>query len=232
MQVIETVAPIAIEDLKIYFSNKDTKYIIDYENSTLQGEKLLTYLGNLDLPCNIKFNTTEGYDELVKTYLKSAFIVNVEVLERAVIDLLLQYLDLVPLSDGEFIQEVEDDLKVWTHRLLSLSVYNMSTIESSMFSEHVATFERDETDDIRGINFVSLLKHKDLYSIYSAGNKITPKYYVKYFEEYMFKGKNLFSYWANENNPMFLMTYNLANDISPVSEYIDARQETLQELSA
>ena len=101
-----------------------------------------------------------------------------------------------------------------------------------MFSEHVTTFERDETDDIQGINFVSLLKHKDLYSIYSAGNKITPKYYVKYFEEYMFKGKNLFSYWANENNPMFLMTYNLANDISPVSEYIDARQETLQELSA
>jgi len=27
----------------------------------------------------------------------------------------------------------------------------------------------------------------------------------------MFKGNNLFSYWANENNPMFLLTWGIAS---------------------
>jgi hypothetical protein len=29
----------------------------------------------------------------------------------------------------------------------------------------------------------------------------------------MFKGKNLFSFWANENNPLFLLTWGIANNI-------------------
>ena len=27
----------------------------------------------------------------------------------------------------------------------------------------------------------------------------------------MFKGKNLYSYWANDNNPLFLLTVSIAN---------------------
>lgn len=232
MNVIETVAPIAIEDLKIYFSDENTRYIIKYEESTLKGEKLLTYLSNLDLPCNVTFTTMEGYDELLLAYLKCPFLVNVEVLENAVIDLLLQRTGLKPLVDEDFISLVEDDLDKWLHKILSLSVYNMSTVQATTFKDYVEEFEKDDTDDLTGLNFVSLLKHEDVYRLYSVSKDYKLKYYVKYFEDYMFKGKNMYSFWANENNPMFLMTFNLSENAVDLKPYIEAREEMLQELSA
>ena len=35
----------------------------------------------------------------------------------------------------------------------------------------------------------------------------------------MFKGQNLYSYWANENNPMFLLTWGIANGIVTKEQY-------------
>ena len=52
--IIETKAPIAIDDLKKHFTDKDISFLIDYKKSDLKGEKLLTYLSNLDLPCDLK----------------------------------------------------------------------------------------------------------------------------------------------------------------------------------
>jgi hypothetical protein len=48
----------------------------------------------------------------------------------------------------------------------------------------------------------------------------------------MFKGKNMYSFWANDNNPMFLMTFNLSENAVDLKPYIEAREEMLQELSA
>ena len=48
--VIKTIAPIAIEDLKKYFLDKSITYNIDYTNSKIKGTKLLTYISNLDIP--------------------------------------------------------------------------------------------------------------------------------------------------------------------------------------
>ena len=48
--IIETKAPIAIDDLKKHFTDENVEFLIDYDKSDLKGEKLLTYLSNLDLP--------------------------------------------------------------------------------------------------------------------------------------------------------------------------------------
>ena len=45
--IIETKAPIAIDDLKKHFTDKDVSFLIDYKTSDLKGEKLLTYLNLL-----------------------------------------------------------------------------------------------------------------------------------------------------------------------------------------
>jgi hypothetical protein len=55
MKIIETTAPVKIEELKKYFADKDTFYLIDYANSDLKGTKLLTYLSNLDIPSSHPF---------------------------------------------------------------------------------------------------------------------------------------------------------------------------------
>jgi hypothetical protein len=41
----------------------------------------------------------------------------------------------------------------------------------------------------------------------------------------MFRGKNLFEYWANENNPMFLLTWDTVRGNH--KDYIEAKNATL-----
>ena len=62
-------APLEIGDLQLYFENKDIKFLIDYEGSTLKGEELLVYLSNLELPCDLKIDDDTTMAELGKIYL-------------------------------------------------------------------------------------------------------------------------------------------------------------------
>jgi hypothetical protein len=230
MNVIETTAPIAIDDLKHYFENKETSYLIDYEKSTLRGEKLLVYLSNLEIPCDIKFNSIELFDELLKDYLKTNVIVKIPSLEQGTIDLLLQYNKIDPPVDNDIIEEVKEDLKIWSSKLKSLTLYNMYTLNVEGAKEWIKEFPEDNTSSTEGINFVSLLDNFDVYRIFEKIDQSELKYYSEYFEKYMFKGKNLFSFWANENNPMFLLTYSISENTIDLDEYIKARNNTIQEL--
>ena len=92
MNIIETTAPIGLEDLKKYFNDKTVSYVIDYSTSKLQGSKLLTYISNLDLPIDVKFDpTTEQGQELLKAYMESTFLVSVPSLESTLIAYLFNY---------------------------------------------------------------------------------------------------------------------------------------------
>ena len=73
MSIIKTPAPIDITDLKKYFVDKETFFEIDYAASTIREEKLLVYISNLDLPCDIKVDNDDDVLELVRCYLESNF---------------------------------------------------------------------------------------------------------------------------------------------------------------
>lgn len=210
MKVIDVTAPFSIEDLKLYFEDDQTFYMVDYENSQLQGIKLLTYLSNLELPCDIGFNSQEDFDYMTKEYLLANFIINVPTLEERVINLLLQMKGIVELTEKSFIDDNVEILTTWTKKLDSLSLYNLYTVESDELKDYVKAFPEDNTKDLTGINFVSLLKHERFYLFYANVIEHHKTYYKSYFDEYMFKGNNLFSYWANVNNPMFLLTSAIA----------------------
>ena len=231
MNIVNTVAPIAIDDLKVYFEDKNTKYIIDYDQSELKGEKLLVYIGNLDLPCDIKFSGKESAYELLEAYLYSTHIVDVPILEQNTINVLMQHRGFIEKADDEFIDQHQEIIEAWSKKLDSLTLYNMYTIESQQFKDFVTQFPEDDTNDLVGVNFISLLKHQDIYEFISLVDTNNLTFYSKYFNEYMFKGKNMYSYWANENNPLFLLTYGIANgDVNP-DEYVQAKSNTIQELT-
>jgi hypothetical protein len=210
MPLIETTAPIELDELKLFFNDKETFYMIHYEESKLQGSKLLTYLGNLELPCDIGFTTQEGFDEMTQAYLHANFIVNIPILETRVIELLLEMKGITELVEKEFIDANLDILKIWAKKLDSLSLYNLYTIESPEFKDYVTSFPEDSTKELEGVNFVSLLKNERFFMFYGNVIEEHKTYYKSYFNEYMFKGNNLYSYWANENNPMFLLTHGIA----------------------
>jgi len=221
--IIETKAPISIEDLKKHFQIENVSYMIDYSQSELKGKKLITYLSNLDLSANIKNPDLD----LVKDYLHSVSLVNISSLENIVIDILFVKKNI---AKGEhyhkFISENLEILDKWQNKLESLSVYNMFMLNSDKFREYAQSFPKDETQELEGVNFISLLKHSRFFSYYGKINNNTLKFYTHYFNDYMFRGKNMFEYWANEKNPLFLLTWSIANGKG--KEYMQARETTLK----
>lgn len=200
MNIIETTAPIGIDYLKQYFTDKTTTFIIDYEKSELKGQKLLTYLSNLELPCDVK-----NYDEqFIKDYLETTALVNIPSLELDVIELLAQ------LKLGKSVP-FKHDLLNWEKKIDSLTLYNMNTIKSEQIKDWVKSFPEDDTNDLKGINFVSLIKNEEMYSLFNNVKEKNLTYFTKYFNDYMFKGHNLYTFWANENNPMFLLTWGITS---------------------
>jgi hypothetical protein len=234
MKIVKTTAPISIEELKQYFTNKECFFVIDYKNSKLKGKKLLTYLSNLEIPSDIDFmgSTEEEFLEIFKDYLNLEMICNIPSLENITIDVLKHYKGIeVNESFSILAQENLDIIKTWVSRLESLTIFNMYSIDNEDFKSFVQTYPLDETVCLKGVNFVSLLKYKQFYSLYQKTDKQNLKFYKKYFEDYMFKGKNLYSYWANENNPMFLLTYGIANGLVSGDDYTLAKKQTIQELT-
>ena len=230
MNIIKTAAPIAIEDLKKYFTDKTSFYDINYADSKLKGSKLITYLSNLDLPVDIDLtgSALEDSYSLLKDYMNSPMLVNIQSLEYFVMSVLREAKGLSDISSHkEFIEENKDLVNTWINKLDSLTLYNMYIINSEETKTFAESFPKNDTDDITGVNFISLLKHEDFYTLYSKVDKSSLKFYTKYFNEYMFKGKNLYSFWANKNNPMFLLTFAIGNGLN-TEEYIKAKQETIQ----
>ena len=201
--VIKTTAPIAIEELKKYFTDKTVSFEIDYANSTLQGEKLLTYLSNLEIPCNVV-----NYDEaLLGDYLRASLLVNIPSLEGDALSLLFMH------KNGDEVI-FKEEIALWEKKIDSLTLFNMYTINVPEIQEWVEQFPTDESNDLTGINFISLLKHEGTYELFQKINEENLTYYPKYFNDYMFKGNNLYSYWANESNPLFLLTWGISTGVT------------------
>ena len=220
--VIKTIAPIAIEDLKKYFLDKSITYNIDYTNSKIKGLKLLTYISNLDIPCNISFNNKNEQEELLKEYLNSPVLCSIQSLEILTINLLLEYKEIDnSILYKNFIEDNLEIIKKWESKLDSLTLYNMYIVNSPEMQEFAKGFPADETEELSGINFLSLLKHAPFYVYYGKIKESNLKFYTKYFNEYMFKGKNLYSYWTNENNPLFLITFGMSEGL----EIIENKEE-------
>jgi hypothetical protein len=134
------------------------------------------------------------------------------------------------MKDVEFIKSNKEILDKWISKLESLSLYNKHIIGNKAFEEFVSSFEKDYSSELIGVNFVSLLKHEHFYTFYNNIDKHSLKFYTHYFDDYMFKGKNIYSYWANENNPLFLLTYGISEGIVNGDSYNSHKEITIKEL--
>lgn len=232
MNVIKTIAPIAIDDLKLYFADKTISYLINYNDSSIHGEKLLTYLGNLDLPSDIEFDSSnEDHLELLKLYFETSSLVSIPSLELAAMQCLFEYRKITDSTDYDsFIVKNELLIIEWLKRLDSMTVYNLYSINVDEFKDWAKeNFEHDDSDCSKYINFVNLLKHENFYSFFQSIDNRNLRYYSKLFNDYGFKGNNIYSYWANNNNPMFLLTFGIATGEVTGNDYVEAVNNTSKE---
>jgi hypothetical protein len=229
MNIITTTAPIGLEDLKKYFNDKTVSYVIDYATSKLQGSKLLTYISNLDLPIDVKFDpTTEQGQDLLKAYMESTFLVSVPSLETTLIAYLFNYRFGSPVDP--FVENNRELFDHWAKILDSCTIFNMYTLADEQFKEFARQLPEEKFEVFKGINFVQLLKHIDFFQFYQGIKQDNLKFMPEVFDNYMFKGKNLYSFWANENNPMFLLTWGVASSELTGSEYVEAKKASIAEM--
>ena len=106
----------------------------------------------------------------------------------------------------------------------SESIIEKVEVTTDKFKEYVETHPKDDTNDLAGVNFVSILHNTRFFQYYGKVEDKNLTFYTKYFKDYTFRGKNLFEYWANSNNPLFLITWDTARGNS--KEYIEARNAT------
>jgi hypothetical protein len=233
MNFVKTVAPIAIEDLKKYFMDRNTFFIIDYKNSSLRGKKLLTYLSNLDVPSDIDFTDCDDgeFFEILTEYFNLQTLCKVEFLEKTAIAVLKEKSEILNTRFFKtFIESNSEIIDGWLSKIYSLTLYNMYIVDIPEFKKFATDHTTDDTESLIGINFVSLLKHSELYDLYQKIDHGKIKFYKNYFNEYIFKGANLYSFWANENNPMFLLTVSISSGTINGNDYISAVKETVKEI--
>lgn len=231
-EVIETTAPISIVDLKKYFGNKDLTYNIDYANSSLKGATLLTYLSNLDLPCDISgFTNKEETESLLLAYMKSPFIVHVPALEQLALRVLFEHKGLVDQTEfTSFITENADIVARWSGVLSSCLVYNLYIVNAQEIKDQALNYPHNDSQSMEGVNFVNLLKYDEFYAFYGALNEADLQFHDHYFTNSVFKGEGLYKYWANEHNPLFLLTFGIAEGLVNPTEFTEIvkQDHTLQ----
>lgn len=233
MNIIETTAPIKIEELKKYFADKETFYVIDYEASDLKGAKLLTYLSNLDIPSDIKLSKSSPlFNELLLEYLNTPFLVNIPMLEKETIRLLLEYKKVAVFGYADFITANKELLDKWASILDSLILFNTYCVNSDEYKDSIRQMERYDNNYVIGANFVSLLKYEDFYDFYTTIDSKNFKYHEAYFNNYMFKGKNLYNFWANTSNPVFIMTWAATAEEFDSVGFIEAVKKDIEELQS
>lgn len=214
MNVIETIAPIAIDKLKEYFNDKEKIFLIDYDNSSLKKEKFLIYISNLDLPCDLNFDKTkEEHQTLLIDYLKSKNLVSIPSLEQEALNVFLEMKGIEDFGYAEFIQMHKEELNNILKLLQSMSLFNFYCVNSEIFKKDIESKEHKTCDNL-GYNFVNLFKYGKFNLLFENIKSNELYFYEDFFKEYMFKGKNLYYYWANENNPLFLMTWGIANGLN------------------
>lgn len=206
--------PLDDNQLLEFIDNQDKVYEIDFSKNTLDNQTALTYLSNLEMKCNVDFSnlSLEQKFDLIKTYMMFDSMVSIENLEKITLQIFNQYKGLIIedsildiLSKDEissFIKDNSDLLQKYDEVLSSIFFFNLMSFYND---EEKELMKKGCTKIIQnpryiGINFVNLLKYPEFYAQFLLDKPKYIYYFKEYFEDYMFKGYNLFKFLQTENN--------------------------------
>jgi hypothetical protein len=240
MKVINTTCPLPMEVLKEYFQDKEnTSFRINYRGGKLDADALMIYLSNLNLNADFDEETYEDRDalkELVAAYMRSTTsLLDIEQLAREALAICCQHRDVIGYIDPDeqcddpdtigryyeklgpakdFIEENKEMVERWCVMLDSSVVFNFHCLNDDFFNKFIKeTFETIDDPDYVGINYVNLYALDWIgYYIGSIGNvgERPAKYFSNQFNEYRFKGKNMFHYFNTEANTLSVLSQVIA----------------------
>lgn len=212
--------PLEIAQIKEYFENKELFFLISYSNSKIKGNMFLTYISNLDLPCEIDFSGAckEDRFELLKFYFETRNLNESNVLRYAASQVMLERkgFDTMPMfihpvftreECAEFINTNREMIERWNTFISSTMIYMLTAFKEI---EETYSFKNQfplvEDPHYIGSNVVQLFSVPGFLEQFFSKAADTEIFYFKsQFEEYMFRGKNLFHYFDNPENTLLML---------------------------
>ena len=216
-------APFSMDVMREFFMDKEKVFVVNYEESQLQGNSLLIYLSNLDIPCEIEFSenvSKEQRFELLKCYMESRNLYSIPSFTKTWVELLLLYKGsdyekafatefLTVEEQREFIEQNKELIEKSVRFCDSLPFFLITTTRAyqDKFGEEIEDGV-DVVDDpfFVGQNVVDMFFLRDFFELYfAAPTTFKPTYFKRQFREMMFRGRNLFHHFYNPNNTMVAM---------------------------
>lgn len=248
MNTITTTLPLSLDNMKMLITTPDVGVVVEYGASILKGRTALIYLTNANVPVTT-FDVTsvdaEQVFELVDAYVTHKSILRIDCLVAAVALLLLTS-KKVRISEADaaalnYVSLIKSD-QIAAYMANESRATNLAKLADLMDNVLIfaitcsAGFKQAVSDvstimpcvnDINhtGFTYVNLLE-RDIFvtNYYSAASVYPAKYFTQQFDEYMYGGRNLFSYVSNtfmlSAMEMFL------TDPSQVASLLNALKET------
>lgn len=233
MKYIKTAAPVPIEQIKEYFKDKTTFFLIDYLQSKIQGKILLVYLSNLDIPSDLIITeavTKEQKFELLEAYFDSKSVSNIPFLNVAATQIILyatgiesnSIIQNKPLTDEEceeFINIYQSLIDRWIHFIDSSMLFLIKSFNDLDEKIQVKeNFENIDDGHYVGLNVINLFEIPGFLELYFSTNRpLRMSYFVQQFESHMFKGNSFYHRYFNEYNMFFPLLYKLINKELPIN---------------
>ena len=197
--------PLTPDVMVEFFKDKSTVYEVDLEASlsALNERSMLTYLANLGINCSF----TQVNDNLLREYLTMKNFTNIHVLQLIHANLLyyakyneVLYPETLELFNEEhMIEFLQANVDVIVEQLVfldSMMLYMLTRSLGEDEEQELTLLVDDQVYDEIGFSVIQLVDLSDFLICYST---VMPEldeqtYYARYFDEYMFQGKNLFHY--------------------------------------
>jgi hypothetical protein len=233
---VETTAPIGMAVLKRKFT-ENIKFVLDYDEGKYKGKVFMTYLSNLNIDCEVQVKDLEALKGLLTDYFHMPAIVSIGLLEDVAMHVLLAASGRpfrLSFDPADYIAQNREIIDVWLKRLYSLHLYAMHC--TNQYEEYIQSFPHDDNDSVVGLNYVSLIKHPMFIVLMSGVTEADYSWNKTMFNDYIFAGSNLFSFFAVQENPLFAMTVAMQNPehhkeyVYQLTKTHEAVQHTLQGL--
>ena len=231
-KVISCTVPIEINKLQEYFNDKEYRFEINYNNSSLQKKEFLTYLSNLEIPSDLISPIQLSYEiksSLLYEYMVFPAITLISTLNLAVSSIIFRAkgYDLKDAYPNPYFSEKEADLFIeqnneviqkWITFLDSCTIYAQKSIpELNEMDFLTGGIETIEDRNYIGHNIVNLFSLDFFFHNYYS-KELGTLYYFKYqFDDRMFKGLDLNYYFFTKHNFLMSMFDTLGRDYSSSS---------------
>lgn len=224
--------PLDFADMKQFIVDPTKPLNIDYKNSKLKGRTLLIYCTNVNIPIiDVDFAdcTQEEKFELVDAYITHMSTVSILRLSECVIrlltyargiDLPIEYQHLLPfgmssMSNEDVVKYCEDPTRrnhliALLHVLDSIPLYLLTTNVSfkAAYGDPSSVFVAIDDIKYTGYTFVNILNHPVfLLTYYTVPFSSENRYFVQQFEEALYGGKTLYTYFVNNENNYLLALF-------------------------